>query len=109
MRRKLKILALLFLVVVAFDGLKYLLVGEPAIINWRSFVHPVWVIVTLALFWLVVFSQSARILTLVFFIYLSVFIAAFLNQYFSFAAFLTYNCMLFNLVFAAFYYLLSES
>ncbi|QQG46020.1 MAG: hypothetical protein HYY55_03580 [Candidatus Niyogibacteria bacterium] len=106
MKRKLILYASIFGIVIAFDGLKYLAVDGPNIINWQSFAHPAWVIFTLALFAYAATSYSQPVFKSAFFVHTAVFAAAFLNQYLPFSETLTYNCMLFNLVFLSMYYLL---
>lgn len=89
---------------IVFDFIKYQLAGFPAIINWQSFWHPGWVIVALILFWTTILLNKKWLWRFSFLVYFLVFLAALLNQYIYFWEVLTYNCMLFNLVFTAVYF-----
>jgi len=88
-------------VAVIADLLKFLSVGGPNIINWNSFVHPAWVVTAIVLLVISTYLYSLRIWF--FGIYFIVFAVALLNQYLHFSEILTYNCMLFNLVFVSLY------
>lgn len=96
-----------FFAIVILDGLKFIAVGGPNIINWHSFIHPGWVFVTLALFFLGVWRNTRIVWKALFGIYLVVFLFALANQYVPFSSVLTYNCMLFNLIFVSLYFFLS--
>ena len=98
---------LIFAAVVAVDWVLYRTIGGPNIINWRSFVHPAWVIGALALLGVGVAMWRRRVWQTLFGLYFTVFVVALLNQYLSFTEVLTYNCMLFNLVFVTLYCFLS--
>src|SRR3989344_3947404 len=106
MRKKLAIYATLLGAVVLFDWLKFAYVGGPNIINWNSVVHPAWVgfaflaLLISAAFWRSWIFYGALLL------YFAVFSASLLNQYLHFSETLTYNCMLWNLVFVTMFYLL---
>ena len=106
-QRRLWIVAVLFSLAVATDGLKFVFFGEPNVINWHSLAHPVWVLTTLILLLIGTAINRRRIWQLLFLIYFAVFVAALLNQYFAFSGILSGGCMLFNLSFVMLYFLLS--
>ncbi|OGF49019.1 hypothetical protein A3G55_02460 [Candidatus Giovannonibacteria bacterium RIFCSPLOWO2_12_FULL_44_25] len=108
MRKRLAIYAALFGTVVLFDWLKFVYVGGPNIINWNSLAHPVWVATTLVILSIAVFQPRREIISVAFLLYFAVFATTLLNQYLHFYETLTYNCMLFNLVFATMFYLVSN-
>lgn len=93
---------------IAFDGAKFILVGGPGIINWNSFIHPAWVITAFATISLISYFLRPWMTYSAFFVYLFIFALSLLNQYLQFTPVLTYNCMLFNLVFTSIYFFLLE-
>ncbi|MBI1957588.1 MAG: hypothetical protein HYS44_04015 [Candidatus Niyogibacteria bacterium] len=93
-----------FSAVVALDAAKYLTFGFPALINWESFAHPAWVIGALALFFASLKFDNRAFWKFLFGVYIAVTLAALANHYLPFSETLTYNCMLFNLVFASLYF-----
>jgi len=106
MKRKLFIYVFLFLAVVAVDGVLFLTVEGPNIISWRSIIHPAWVIVAVSLLGIGALVWRRWMWQTLFILYFAMFVAALLNQYLSFTEVLTYNCMLFNLIFVTLYYFL---
>ncbi len=104
--KRLNIFFWFLMAIVLGDLAKYSLAGGPNIINWQSFIHPFWVFFSLALYFIGIKARSRRLWNLLFLFYSVVFIAALFNQYIPFTPALTYNCMLFNLIFMAPYLLL---
>jgi len=95
-----------FGIIVTFDGLKYLLAGGPNLINWQSFIHPAWVISAIVILAANAYFWKPALFKLSFIVYFIIVAASLINQYLPFSEILTYNCMLFNLVFASIYFLL---
>jgi len=106
-QKRLIIFASLFSLAVVVDGIKFLSVGGPNIIDWPSIVHPAWVIIAITLLFVGIFFDRLVVWQTLFGIYFLVMIASLLNQYIPFTTILTYNCMLFNLTFATLYFFLS--
>lgn len=98
----------LFSLAVVGDWLKFEILGGPNIINWHSLVHPAWVFSALFFLAVGIAAEKRIIWQSLFGLYLAIFLAALLNQYYFFTALLTYNCMLFNLVFVAIYFFLNS-
>lgn len=108
-QKRILVFGSVFVLAVFADWLKFMAVGESNIVNWYSFVHPAWVITTLALlfvgaFW---FTHTTKYWFALFLLHFLVVAGAFINQYFPFWETLTYNCMLFNLIFTAAYFMVS--
>lgn len=106
LQRRLIIFGIIFLAAVLADGVKFILIGGPNIVNWNSFIHPAWVFATLVLFFAGALVAKPNFWQLLFWIQLLVVVAALANQYMPYWDVLTYHCMLFNLVFTAMYFLL---
>lgn len=104
-QRKILTFSLLGFLLVFFDLAKFYGVGGPNIINWHSFVHPAWVFFSFGSLLGATLVQEALLTKTLFWIFFSVFCAALLNQYLNFSEILTYNCMLFNAIFVAIYYI----
>lgn len=102
--RRVLIFALIGFLLILFDWIKFLMIGEPNIVNWHSFVHPAWVFFGFGSLLLAWFFRSKVLWRGFFWLFFAVFIAALLNQYLSFSEILTYNCMLFNAIFVAIYF-----
>lgn len=106
--RKILTFSLLGFLLVFFDLAKFYSVGGPNIINWHSFVHPAWVFFGFGSLLAAARIQKDFLARSFFWIFFTVFCAALLNQYLNFSEILTYNCMLFNAIFVALYFVKSE-
>lgn len=103
--KRVRIFAILAFFLVFFDLVKFYIVGGPNIINWNSLVHPLWVFVGFGSLLAATFIQKAFLTKTFFWIFFSVFCVALLNQYLNFSEILTYNCMLFNALLVAIYFI----
>jgi hypothetical protein len=108
-KKRLTTFATILSLLVVFDAVKALTLGGPAILNWHSFVHPFWVIVAAALYFAGVKINAKWFWNVLLTVYSVTFIAALANQYAPFTDILTYNCMLFNLIFVPLYLFLGAS
>lgn len=90
---------------VVFDLGRFLLGGGPNIVNWHSFIHPSWVVLALVLLTVAAVVDRRLLWRALFGIYFLTFFISYLNQYFGVTDILTYNCMLFNAIFATAFYL----
>ena len=99
------IIAEVILVMVILDLVKFLTIGGSTIVNWHSFIHPFWVIGAIAYLFVAASIDRPKLWRSLFGLYLIIFLASYLNQYAGFTAVLTYNCMLFNAIFAVAHYL----
>ncbi len=88
------------------DLARHLTIGGTGIINWLSFAHPAWVITSTALFAVGAWLRSARFWDSVFLAHFVLVLGSMVNQFIPFWDVLTYNCMLFNAIFATVYFLL---
>lgn len=98
-----------FASVVFADWVRFTFLDGVEIVNWTSFAHPAWVIGTLTLLFIGIFwtGGNRHWWTLLFWLHLLVVVAALANQYLAFWDLLTYNCILFNLIFTALYFVVS--
>jgi hypothetical protein len=92
---------------VALDLMKFLTVGGVTIVNWHSFIHPFWVALAVILLFIGAKRNEHGLSSALFWLYAIIFFASYVNQYFIFTSVLTYNCMLFNAIFAVAHYLSS--
>jgi hypothetical protein len=93
---------------VVFDAAKFLIVGGATIINWRSFIHPFWVILAAGLYFVGARVNKKWFWNALLALYSTIFILALVNQYVPFTEVLSYNCMLFNLMFVPLYLFLGS-
>lgn len=93
---RLLLFALLFAGAITLDLIKFLIAGKPTVVNWESFIHPFWVVTAGVVLLLSVYLPLVR--KIAFWVYLTIFVVAYLNIYLSFSESLTYFCMIFNLV-----------
>lgn len=107
LKKRLIVFVALFVAAIIFDWLKFLFSGKSNLINWHSFAHPAWVIGAAVFLIAGIVLWRERVWQILFWLHFFVFFAAFANQFFLFSETLTYNCMLFNLVFVALYFVLS--
>lgn len=108
-KKRLKIFVTILALLVVLDAIKFLTIGGATIINWHSFIHPFWVIVAALLYFAGDVIKAKWFWNVLLGIYSIVFIAALVNQYIPFTDSITYNCMLFNLVFVPLYLFLGSS
>lgn len=90
--------------IVAADFMKFLFFDFPALVNWRSFAHPAWVLATLGLFFAAIWADQLRVWQMLFKIHAIVAIIALVNHYLPLSSTITYNCLLFNFAFASLYF-----
>ena len=90
---------------VVVDLIKFFAVGGTTIINWHSFIHPFWVVLSVVFLLIADFVDRAKLWRMLFGLYFIIFLASYLNQYFGFSGTLSYYCMLFNAIFAVAFYL----
>lgn len=107
-KKRLKIFVTILLLLVVFDAAKFLTFGGTTIINWYSFIHPFWVFIAVVLYFTGTKINAKWFWNVLLCVYSVVSVAALINQYISFTNVLTYNCMLFNLVFIPLYIFLGS-
>lgn len=105
--RNLFFFAALFSAAVALDGVKFLAIGKPTVIDWESFVHPLWVVIAAVVLLSASFSRLVQ--RIAFWVYLTIFAASYINVYIAFTEVLTYFCMLFNLVLTALFFFVTRT
>lgn len=101
------IIAEVVLVMVILDLAKFWFMGGATIVNWYSAIHPFWVFLAIVLLFAASGKKRRSLSNALFGLYLIVFLASYINQYMDFTPVLTYNCMLFNAVFAVAHFLTS--
>lgn len=101
------IIAEVVLVMVILDLVKFLTVGGVTIVNWHSSIHPSWVVLAIILLFIGAKRNDHGLSSALFWLYAIIFFASYVNQYFAFTSVLTYNCMLFNAIFAVAHYLMA--
>lgn len=99
------IVAEVVLVMVIIDLIKFFAIGGATIVNWYSTIHPFWVFLAIVLLFMAAGRKSNTFSNALFGLYLVIFFASYINQYIPFTPVLTYNCMLFNAIFAVAHYL----
>ena len=102
-RKKFIFYGVVFASVVAIDLIVFLFTREVVVVNWADPVHYGWVLSALGLFWLAITTRKKILTSALFYVYLAIFILAFLNQYADFTPVLTSYCMLVNAVLASAY------
>ena len=104
--KRLLFFASIFAVATAVDLIKFFIFGKPTVINWESFVHPVWVVGSIIVLFLSIYIPPIR--RVAFWFYLSIFALSYINIYFAFTDVLTYFCMIFNLVLTSIYFFVDK-
>lgn len=105
MQKRPIVIAEVVLIMVIFDLVKFLTVGGATIVNWYSTIHPFWVFLAIVLLFMAARRKNSTFSNAMFGLYLVIFLASYINQYIPFTPVLTYNCMLFNAIFAVAHYL----
>lgn len=90
---------------VILDLAKFWAIGGATIVNWYSTIHPLWVFIAIVLLFIGARRDRRTLSNALFGLYLVIFFASYINQYIPFTSVLTYNCMLFNAIFAVAHYL----
>ena len=107
-KKRLKIFVTVLSLVVVFDAVKFLTVGGATIINWHSFIHPLWVILAVVLYFAGTIIHAKWFWNMLLALYSVIFIVALVNQYVPFTDVITANCTLFNLIFIPLYLFLGS-
>ena len=101
------VIAEAILIIITLDLVKFLTIGGVTIVNWYSSMHPFWVFLAIVLLFIGATRRNHGLSSALFWFYTIVFVAAYVNQYSPFTPILTYNCMLFNAIFAVVHYLMA--
>lgn len=104
LRKKLFIYSLIISAIIAADFIKFLIIGFPTLVNWQSFVHTAWVLVTLGLLFSAIWADNTLFWRAIFRLHATIAMISLLNHYIPFSSNITYNCMLFNFALASLYF-----
>ena len=109
LKTRLKIYALLFILVISVDASLYFLQDLKGIINWESLIHAGWVVISAIFLLAMTYVGKSWIGYSALLIHFSVFLISLLNQFFPIQETFNYYCMLFNFgLFTVYYFSLSR-
>ncbi len=106
MRKRLALIAIIFIVLLALDWMHFHATGLISMINWRVPIHLVWVVASLSLFCATLYFYTYAWFRAAFIVNTAVLIAALFNQYFQATPLLISGCTMFNFALVLMYYVI---